>query len=128
MKRVFYFMLCLISSINILLAQDSKITGTVIFAEDNEPVIGAAVVVRGTQIGTVTNMDGVFTLDVPVSAKTLVISYLGMKTQEVAIKDGIKVILQSDSQSLDEVVVTAMGLTREKNHWDMRSRKWGPKI
>lgn len=114
MKRVFYFMLCLISSINILLAQDSKITGTVIFAEDNEPVIGAAVVVRGTQIGTVTNMDGVFTLDVPVSAKTLVISYLGMKTQEVAIKDGIKVILQSDSQSLDEVVVTAMGLTREK--------------
>lgn len=114
MKRVFFLMLCLVTSMNIVLAQNRKITGTVISAEDNEPVIGAAVVVRGTQIGMVTDVDGVFTLEVPSSAKTLVISYLGMKTQEVAIKDGLKIILESDSQSLDEVVVTAMGLNREK--------------
>lgn len=114
MKRVFFLMLCLVTSMNIVLAQNRKITGTVISAEDNEPVIGAAVVVRGTQIGMVTDMDGVFTLEVPSSAKTLVISYLGMKTQEVAIKDGLKIILESDSQSLDEVVVTAMGISREK--------------
>lgn len=114
MKRVFFLMLCLVTSMNIVLAQNRKITGTVISAEDNEPVIGAAVVVRGTQIGMVTDVDGVFTLEVPSSAKTLVISYLGMKTQEVAIKDGLKIILESDSQSLDEVVVTAMGISREK--------------
>lgn len=114
MKRVLFLMLCLVTSMNIVLAQNRKITGTVVSSEDNEPVIGAAVVVRGTQIGIVTDVDGVFSLEVPASAKTLVISYLGMKTQEVAIKDGLKIILESDSQSLDEVVVTAMGLNREK--------------
>ena len=114
MKRVIILMLCLVTSMNIVLAQNRKITGTVVSAEDNEPVIGAAVVVRGTQIGIVTDVDGVFKLEVPSSAKTLIISYLGMKTQEVTIKDGLKIILESDSQSLDEVVVTAMGLNREK--------------
>ena len=114
MKRVLFLMLCLVTSMNIVLAQNRKITGTVVSAEDNEPVIGAAVVVRGTQIGIVTDVDGVFSLEVPASAKTLVISYLGMKTQEVAIKDGLKIILESDLHSLDEVVVTAMGLNREK--------------
>ena len=109
MKRVIILMLCLVTSMNIVLAQNRKITGTVVSAEDNEPVIGAAVVVRGTQIGIVTDVDGVFKLEVPSSAKTLIISYLGMKTQEVTIKDGLKIILEYDSQSLDEVVVTAMG-------------------
>lgn len=114
MKRVFFLMLCLVTSMNIVLAQNRKITGTVVSAEDNEPVVGAAVVVRGTQIGIVTDLDGVFHLEIPSSAKTLVISYLGMKTQEVAIKDNLKIMLESDSQSLEEVVVTAMGLNREK--------------
>ena len=58
-------MLCLVTSMNIVLAQNRKITGTVVSAEDNEPVIGAAVVVRGTQIGIVTDVDGVFSLEVP---------------------------------------------------------------
>ena len=89
MKRVFFLMLCLVTSMNIVLAQNRKITGTVVSAEDNEPVVGAAVVVRGTQICIVTDLDGVFHLEIPSSAKTLVISYLGMKTQEVAIKDNL---------------------------------------
>lgn len=114
MKRVFTLMLCLIASMNIVLAQNRKVSGKVVSAEDNEPVIGAAVIVRGTQIGIVTDIDGLFTLEVPSSAKTLVISYLGMKTQEVAIKDDLKIVLESDSKSLEEVVVTAMGLNREK--------------
>ena len=70
MKRVLFLMLCLVTSMNIVLAQNRKITGTVVSAEDNEPVIGAAVVVRGTQIGIVTDVDGVFSLEVPASAKT----------------------------------------------------------
>ena len=65
MKRVIILMLCLVTSMNIVLAQNRKITGTVVSAEDNEPVIGAAVVVRGTQIGIVTDVDGVFKLEVP---------------------------------------------------------------
>lgn len=107
-------MLCLLTSINVILAQNRKITGTVLSGEDNGPIPGAAVVVKGTQIGIVTDLDGVFVLEVPESAKTLIISYLGMKTQEVTIKDGLKIVLESDSKALDEIVVTAMGLTREK--------------
>lgn len=114
MKRVFYLMLCLIASINLAMAQTHKITGTVISGDDNEPIIGAAVVVKGTTNGTVTNIDGAFSLNVPNNAKALEISYVGMKKQEVAVKNGLKIILESDSQNLSEVVVTAMGLNREK--------------
>lgn len=96
------------------MAQTHKITGTVISGDDNEPIIGAAVVVKGTTNGTVTNIDGTFSLNVPNNAKTLEISYVGMKKQEVAVKNGLKIILESDSQNLSEVVVTAMGLNREK--------------
>lgn len=114
MKRVFYLLLCLLASINFVTAQSSKVTGTVISAEDNEPIIGASIVVKGTSTGTVTNLDGTFSLDVPTNAKSLVIYYLGMKSQEVAIKPVLKILMESDSQSLDEIVVTAMGLSREK--------------
>lgn len=114
MKRVMYLMFFLLSSINMMMAQSRKITGTVISAEDNEPVIGASVIVKGTQTGTVTNLDGQFTISVTPNEKTLVISYLGLVSQEVAPKEGMKVFLQSDSKAIDEVVVTAMGLNREK--------------
>lgn len=69
MKRVLFLMLCLVTSMNIVLAQNRKITGTVVSAEDNEPVIGAAVVVRGTQIGIVTDVDGVFRWKCPLLPK-----------------------------------------------------------
>lgn len=59
-------------------AQTKTITGTVVSLEDNMPVIGASVVVKGTTVGTVTNLDGNFTLDVPDNAKTIEISYVGM--------------------------------------------------
>lgn len=65
-------------------AQTTKVTGTVISAEDNEPIIGASIVVKGTTIGTVTDFNGAFSLDVPSSAKTLVVSFVGMKSQESA--------------------------------------------
>ena len=89
-------------------AQQIKVNGVVISAEDNEPVIGASITVKGnTSIGTVTDIDGKFQLSVPSGAKTLVVSYIGMKTQEIAAKAGsVKVILKSDAQELDEVVVT----------------------
>jgi len=114
MKQVFYLMLCLVTGINMVMAQTHRVTGTVISGEDNEPIIGASVVIKGTMNGTVTDLDGKFVLNVPTSSKQLVISFVGMRQQEVDVKDGIRIIMSSDSQKLDEVVVTAMGISREK--------------
>ncbi|MFT0163050.1 carboxypeptidase-like regulatory domain-containing protein, partial [Bacteroides thetaiotaomicron] len=76
--------------------------------EDGQPVVGASVLVKGTTQGTITDIDGNFNLaNVPSSAKTLQISYIGMQTQEVAIKPMVKVTLKSDAQNLDEVIVVA---------------------
>ncbi|MDR1682672.1 MAG: SusC/RagA family TonB-linked outer membrane protein [Candidatus Symbiothrix sp.] len=91
-------------------AQNIEVTGTVISGEDNAGVIGASVSVKGnSSIGTATDIDGNFTLNVPKGAKFLVVSYLGMKTQEVSVKEKVKVIMQSDDKVLDEVVVTGIG-------------------
>ena len=82
------------------------VKGTVYSAEDNEPIVGASVVISGTKTGTATDIDGRFTLrNVPNSAKTLLISYVGMKSQTVTIKPEMKIFLESDARSLDEVVV-----------------------
>ena len=71
--------------------------------------------IKGTTQGTITDIDGNFNLaNVPSSAKTLQISYIGMQTQEVAIKPNLKVVLRSDAQQIDEVVVTAMGIKRSE--------------
>jgi TonB-linked SusC/RagA family outer membrane protein len=81
------------------------VKGTVI-DDTGEPVIGASVVAKGTQVGTTTNLDGEFTLDVPSGAKTLVITYLGYTAKEVAVTPVVKVTLQTSDQILDEVLVT----------------------
>ena len=114
MRRLTFLLLCLFIGIGVATAQTMKITGNVISSEDQQPVIGAAVVVKGTTIGTVTDFEGNFSLDVPRDAKMIFISYVGLKTKEVPVASVINVVLDSDSKALDEVVVTAMGLTREK--------------
>lgn len=82
--------------------------------ENGEPVIGASIVVRGTTVGTVSDIDGNFTLEVPADGKHLMISYIGMRTQQVDIAPNVTVRLLNDTQNLDEVVVTAMGISKEK--------------
>ena len=116
MKRKLMLLLaCLFVGIGLVTAQTQKVTGVVISEEDGQPVVGASVLVKGTTLGTITDVDGNFNLsNVPSSAKTLQISYIGMQTQEVVIKPNLKVILKADAQKLDEVVVTAMGISREK--------------
>jgi TonB-dependent starch-binding outer membrane protein SusC len=86
-------------------AQDQKtVSGNV--TADGIPLAGASVVVKDTKIGTTTDFDGIFTLSVPVSAKTLVVSYLGYATQEVAITNGeMSIVLVEDQNTLDEVVI-----------------------
>ena len=103
-------MTCLFIGIGLVNAQVSKVTGTVTSHEDGLPVVGASVLVKGTTVGTVTDIDGNFTItNVPSSAGTLVVSFIGMKTQEVAVKPIVNVVLHSDAEILDEVVVTAYG-------------------
>ncbi|MDR3137803.1 MAG: carboxypeptidase-like regulatory domain-containing protein [Tannerellaceae bacterium] len=70
MKKVVFVWLCLILSVAVTVAQKTRVTGTVLSGEDGEPVIGASVVVKGTTLGTVTNVDGKFELEVPSSART----------------------------------------------------------
>ena len=111
MKRKLMLLLaCLFVGIGLVTAQTQKITGVVISEEDGQPVVGASVLVKGTTLGTITDVDGNFNLsNVPSSAKTLQISYIGMQTQEVAIKPKLKIVLKSDTEVLDEVIVTAYG-------------------
>ncbi len=115
MKRKLMLLLaCLFVGIGLVTAQTQKVTGVVISEEDGQPVIGASVLVKGTQIGAITGVDGDFTLpNVPSSAKTLVISYIGMQTQEVAIKPSVKVVMKSDTEMLDEVMVVAFGTAKK---------------
>ena len=99
-----------------LSAQSITVTGNVTDTT-GEPVIGASVVEKGNNsVGTVTDLDGNFTLNVP-SKSSLVVSYIGMKTQEVAVKGQtmIKVLLQDDSQALEEVVVIGYGTVQKKD-------------
>ena len=96
-------------------AQKAVITGTITSKEDGLPIIGASVVEKGTTNGTVTNFDGVYTISVSPDA-TLVFSYVGMEKAERKVSGTATLNLQlvSNAISIDEVVVTAMGVKSEK--------------
>lgn len=111
-KRLVMFFACLFLSLGMALAQ-TRVTGTVVSAEDGEPVIGASIKVLGTNTGTVTDADGKFQLNVAKGAE-LEISYIGMQTKRVVVKDGtMKVQLEGDENTLDELVVTGYGSARK---------------
>ena len=113
-KRLFMFLAGLFLSIGMAVAQ-TQVTGTVVSGEDGEPIVGASVKVSGTKTGTITDVDGKFALNVPEGTK-LVVTYLGMhpKTVSASVSGAMKIKLDPDNKVLDEVVVTAMGITREK--------------
>ena len=104
-KRLTLFLACLLLSTICVLAQN-KVTGTV-FEESGEPCIGATVMIQGSKQGTKTDIDGHFTISVP-DGKKLVISYVGMVSQTVKAKNGMKVTLQADATQLQEVVAVGM--------------------
>lgn len=97
-------------------AQDRTITGKVTAAEDGSPIPGASIVLKGTSRGANTDADGNYSIAVSGGAKVLVISFVGTATQEIEIgnRSKIDVKLVSDAKSLQEVVVTAQGIVREK--------------
>ncbi|HMM04965.1 MAG: SusC/RagA family TonB-linked outer membrane protein [Dysgonomonas sp.] len=113
-KRVVLILSCLLLSIGYIAAQTTKISGTVV-DELGEPAIGASVVVKGTSTGTITDVNGNFSLNVSADKKTLVISLIGMKTKEVAAGTNLKITLENDSQLLDEVMVVAYGTAKKSS-------------
>lgn len=89
-----------------------KVTGTVVSQEDGQPVVGASVLVVGTKTGTVTDVDGKFSLTVAEKGAKLRVSYLGLLPKEVTASENMQITLTSDDKTLNEVVVTAMGIKR----------------
>ena len=110
-KRLMTFIACLFLSIGMALAQ-TQVSGTVTSSEDGSPVIGASIKVVGTNTGTVTNIDGNFSLNVSANAK-LEVSYIGMVTKTVKAAKNMKIVLDTDNQSLDEVMVVAYGTAKK---------------
>lgn len=98
-----------------MLAQEQTVSGTVIDGENNMPLPGVTVIQKGTNNGAVTDFDGKYTIDVPGDA-ILVFTMIGYGSQELAVegKTTLDVVLSEDAEALDEVVVTSLGITREK--------------
>lgn len=96
--------------------QPRKVTGRVVDAA-REPVIGASIIIEGTSLGTVTDIDGNFSLEVSDDNAMLTISYIGYKTHNVRVqgKNNINVVLQEDSKALDEVIVVGYGTQKKVN-------------
>ena len=114
MQKILLLTVCLLATLGIY-AQNSTITGKVVDNEGLE-VIGANISIKGSAgVGTISNIDGQFTLKVKNASKeVLIISYIGMKTQEVAVKGQkqLNITMLPDNQLLDEVVITGYGGTR----------------
>ena len=118
MKKLFLLLLIVMAAVGGAYA-DAPNTHTIhgiVLADDDDPVIGAAVRVNGTELSGMTDADGKFRIaNVPTSAKTLHVSYVGLKSENVPITDGeIKVTLGLSAELLDEVVVTALGISRSE--------------
>jgi len=118
MKKLFLLIVLFVfAGVSALMAQTNVITGTVTSAVEGEgPIPGVTVQVKGTTIGAITDVNGKYSITVPANATTLVFSYIGMKSMEVEIggRSVIDGVLQSDLIGLNEVVVTALGISREK--------------
>jgi TonB-linked SusC/RagA family outer membrane protein len=116
MKRITSMLVCLlIFGFTAIYAQDIQLKGKVTSAEDGSPLPGVSVVIKGTSTGIATDLDGNYTLVVP-SGASLVFSSVGYQTQEIAVagQSVIDVVMQSEVLKVDEVVVTAIGVTRSK--------------
>ena len=113
-KRIKMLFACLFLFVGMAMAQ-TKVSGTVLSYEDNEPVVGAAVRVVGTNTGAVTDVNGKFTITCPAGKNTLSISYVGMESIEVSARANMRILLKNDAQNLDEIVVVAYGTAKKQS-------------
>src|SRR5690554_6741288 len=111
-KKLTMFLTLFFIGIGFLTAQ-TQVRGTVV--DDNgDPAIGATIQVQGTTQGTVTDIDGNFTLSAPADG-VLIISYVGYQTQEVPVSPNVRVVLTTDTELLDEVIVVAYGTAKRSS-------------
>ncbi len=116
MKKVALLLALILFGLQGLFAQTRDISGTVTSSEDGGPIPGVSVIVKGTTLGTVTDMNGAFTLRVPANAETLMFSFVGMSSLEVLMgnQTTFKILMNPATFGVDEVVVTALGIQRQK--------------
>ena len=112
-KRLILFLTCLFLTAGMALAQ-TRVGGVVVALPDNEPVVGASVKVVGTGTGTITDIDGKFSLSVPANAQ-LEFSYIGMKSKVLTAKANMRVELESVDNTIDEVMVVAYGVSKKSS-------------
>lgn len=111
-QRLTMLFACLFLMLGGVLAQ-TKVSGTVTSQEDGQPVIGASILVVGTQVGTVTDANGKFTLTCPAGKNMLRITYVGMEPIEVSARPNMRIVLTGDQTALDEVIVVAYGTAKK---------------
>ncbi len=109
-----FLLTCLLAMTSLVFAQSQKITGTVVSADDGQAVIGAYVMIAGTSQGTVTDVDGQFSLNAA-PGTNLQVSFMGMETVQVAASNGMKVTLQPSTKNLDEIVMVAYGTAKRQS-------------
>ena len=115
-KGVLLVLIIFLGCTQVLLAQTKKITGNVTSSEDGKPIPGVSIFVKGTTVGTITNGDGDFNLTIPENAQTIAFSFVGMKSKEVKLSGATEynVVMEPDFFGVEEVVVTALGIKRDK--------------
>lgn len=114
MRKLTFLLACLfLIGVGLVNAQSRTVSGKVLSAEDGQPIIGATVIVKGTSSGTITDVSGNFSVSVAAKSQTLAISYVGMKAVEVMASNNMVVRLESDTETLDEVLVVAFGTAKK---------------
>ena len=112
-QRLTMLLACLFLMMGAVMAQ-TKVNGIVVAQEDNQPVVGVSILVVGTNLGTVTDANGRFSLTVPAGKSQLRFTYVGMETLEVSARPNMRIVLRNGDTNLDEIVVTAMGISRQQ--------------
>jgi len=116
MKKILLVLFGLLIGVGNITAQVKTISGTITSAEDQLGLPGVSILVKGTYKGTISDLDGKYNIDAVQSSDILIFKYVGFETQEISVGDKriIDLIMSPDAQVLDEVVVTALGIKREK--------------
>jgi len=107
-KKILSFLACMLMTTSMALAQ-KQITGTVVDADSGEPLIGVAVRVPDTSVGVLTDVNGKFAITLPSGSTNLNFSFMGMKPATLTARDGMKVLMETDTKAMDEVIVVAYG-------------------
>ncbi|MGM0621626.1 MAG: SusC/RagA family TonB-linked outer membrane protein [Bacteroidota bacterium] len=117
------------AGLQVINAQPRRISGSVTNSEDNTPIPGVSVVVKGTTLGTITDTDGEYVLTVPGEARTLIFSFVGMQVMEVPIQQTtVDVVMEPDVIGVDEVMVVAYGTATKESFTGSASKVEGEKL